>query len=159
MHLSELTDALNRATGGDFQVVDGSCTIAVDDMIVNILEVEELEAILLYAKIAERPAEDSLAGLSEAMLAANHMFQGTGGGTISYNPEDRSYYLNRYDPEETLNGERFLAHLERFVNTLETWRKLVVDYRPESGKDGGAGDAPVAGDQGGLSGFNGFMQV
>ena len=159
MQLNDLVAYLNSTMGTQLEVVDGVVSMGVDDMEISLMEIMENSSVVLHAKIADRPAEANLEKLSEAMLAANYMFEGTGGSTISYSSDEKAYYLSRYENIAILSGESFTQILERFVNTLETWRKLVVDYRPESGKDGGAGDAPVAGDQGGLSGFNGFMQV
>ena len=156
MKLEQLIETLSGVMGGNFTVEDGACTIAVDDMVVNILEVVETNTVLMYAKIGEHPAEDNVGKLAESMLAANHMFQGTFGATISYNQEDRCYYLNRYDDLDSINGDKFLKILENFVNTLEMWRKLVVDYRPSYDDEKNAADASATA---AVPDLGGFMQV
>ena len=153
MKIEELVSALNDAVGGSFEVSDGTCIIAVDDMVVNILEVLETGSIVMYARIGEHPAEDNVGRLSESLLAANHMYQGTHGATISYNLDDRCYYLNRFDSADNLNGEKFVKLLEDFVNTLEVWRKIVSDYRAVAAES----EAPA--EEAPMGGVGGFMQV
>ena len=155
MKLQELVNALGAVTGGEFTVEDDVCTIGIDDMTVTIQEIAETSAITTYAEIGEPPPQ-GLEQLLSAMLNANHLFQGTGGATISRDPSNGKFYLCRYDHTDTLDGDRFIAMIEKFVNVLETWRKMLSDYRPEEGDV--AAPAPDAVESG-MNGMPGFMQV
>ena len=130
MRLNELIDAFAEKVGGDFAVEDGMVTLAIDDMTVTIQELDELGRIATYAEIGEPPPE-RLEKLYEAMLAANHLFAGTAGSTISFDTESRRFYLCRADVADVMDADGFMAMLEKFVNTLETWRKLLSDYRAD----------------------------
>ena len=50
--------------------------------------------------------------------------------------------------------ERLMESLEKFVNVLETWRKLVEDYRPSETTSEGSSDMEPP-----PFGGNGFMAV
>lgn len=152
MRLKEMVDELGKRCGGEFQVVDGVCTLGIDDMTISLQEIDELGVISTFAEIGEPPPQ-GLEKLYEAMLAANHLFAGTAGSTISFDVEQRRFYLCRIDHEPLMDAEGFFAMLEKFVNTLETWRKLLADYRPD---ESAAAAAPPADEQPPLGGF---MQV
>jgi len=64
------------------------------------------------------------------MLAANHLFSGTGGAAISRDPRSGNFYLCRSEPSAMLDGDSLVRLIESFVNTLENWRRLIADYRP-----------------------------
>ena len=130
MRLHELITAFAERVGGEFAVEDGAVTLAIDDMTVTIQELDELGRIATYAEIGEPPPE-RLEKLYEAMLSANHLFSGTAGSTISFDADGRRFYLCRTDVTQTLDTDAFMAMLEKFVNTLETWRKLLADYRAD----------------------------
>jgi len=159
MEYHELLQALAERIGGGAELTpdaSGAVMLNIDDMEVTILGLDEVRAVAFAAPIAEPPPEDRLERLYQAALQANYNFQGTSGATLSINPETNELSLCRLMPVAVLDGDSFVQELERFVNTLETWRKLISDYRAstDDGKPDGADQEVVAG-----FGATGFMQV
>lgn len=143
MEFEEIIQALGKKIGIDLVPDDeGVCQLSVDDMHITIQYLSELQIVSVYAEIGEPPPENPTS-LYEAMLAANHLFQGTSGATISREPDSGKIFLCRCDPLLVLDGESFAAGLEKFVNTLETWHKLVAEYRPEVAGAGSSGAEPA----------------
>lgn len=120
---------------------EGACQLAVDDMQVTIQQLPELQLVSVFAEIGEPPPEDPTS-LYEAALAANHLFQGTSGATISRDADTGKLFLCRCDPLPLLDVDSFSSVLEKFVNTLEMWRKLVSEYRPAEANANSAADVP-----------------
>ena len=124
-----------------------------DGLVVVINHLPELDAVVLTGDIGEPPPE-RLEGLYRTLLGANHLFGGTAGATISLNPDTSRIALCLALPLATLDGDKFYAEVERFVNTAETWAKIVADYRTATDVASEIEEeAPPA-----FSG-NGFMQV
>ena len=118
----------------------------------TIQNLPELGAIALTGDIGEPPPE-RLEGLYKTLLAANHLFGGTAGSTISLDPENGRIALCRTLTTMTLDGDGFYAELERFVNTAETWSRVVADYRDAATEEGETAESPSR------LGSEGFMQV
>ena len=152
MEAKELIADIAKRIGLEY---DGGDTFSfeADGLAVAINSLPELDAVVLTGDVGEPPPE-RLEGLYKTLLGANHLFGGTAGATISLDPESGRIALCRALPLATLDGESFYAEVERFVNTAETWTKVVVDYR------GAAAEAPdnAAAAQPAFPG-SGFMQV
>jgi len=156
MRFEEIVQGLGERLGVELQCSDGVCTLGVDDMTVTMQLLEGMEERLcVYAEIGDPPPQ-GLEQLLSAMLNANHLFQGTAGATISQDPTTGKFCLCRYDPLDMLDVDKFMTFLEHFVNTLETWRKLLVDYRPA---EEGARSAESEPEVMPMYGGNGFMTV
>jgi len=143
---------------GSELVPDASDTVMldVDDMPLSIIGLKELGLVVLSGVVGEPPPEDRMERLYRAMLEANHNFAGTAGATLSIDADSGNVTLCRALPLDTTDGETFFAEVERFVNTLEVWRKLVSDYRASADEPPSeAGDGPV----GGFGGRDEFLQV
>ena len=132
---------------------DGACILSVDDMTVIIQNVPEVFSIAFWGEIGEPPPQGQLL-LQTAMLEANHLFHGTGGATISRDPDGGQYSLCRFLDSRCTDADAFVEVLEKFVNTLEAWRKLLADYRPEESEQSRP-EEPSEVDTFGV----GFMQV
>ena len=147
-------DELIRDFGGQIGVEltprDGMVALDVDGMSVLIQELHELDAVVVLGEIGEPPPQ-GLEALLSSMLNANYLFTGTGGGTLSRDPESGKFYLCRWKALALADATSFAAMMDRFLNVLETWRKLVADYRP----------AEPAADEAGLPAFgsSGFLQI
>lgn len=127
MDASELIKELGgrlgiEPTGGD------ACLFEADGLAVSVNYLPELDAIALAGDIGEPPPE-KLEGLYKALLAANHLFGGTAGATISLDPDSDRITLCRAIPLLGLDSERLYSEVERFVNTAEAWSKTVANYR------------------------------
>jgi len=153
MEAKELMADIAKRIGLEY---DGGDTFSfeADGLVVAISNLPDIDAVALTGDIGEPPPEH-LEGLYKTLLGANHFFGGTGGATISLDPDTGRIALCRALPLVTLDGEKFYAEVERFVNTAETWAKVVSDYR------GAAAEAPDEGaaEERPAFGAGGFMQV
>lgn len=153
MDAKELIADIAKRIGLEY---DGGDTFSfeADGLVVAISSLPELDAVALTGDVGEPPPE-RLEGLYKTLLGANHFFGGTAGATISLDPDNGRIALCRTLPLATLDGEKFYAEVERFVNTAETWAKVVSDYR------GAAAEAPDEGvaEERPAFGAGGFMQV
>ena len=130
MDFTDLIKGIGEKIGmPDIDTTNGFVALNVDDMIINIQHIMEVNQIVTYAEIADRPPDDD-GLLAEVLLQSNYMFRGTGGGTISQDPESKKYYFMRMDNLDIANVDTYFADLEKFVDYLQTWRNLVRDYRP-----------------------------
>lgn len=159
MKLTELIVALGERIGLKLGLDEaGACTLAVDGMSVVIQDVPEADSVGFWGKIGAPPPE-GLERLGVLMLEANHLFRATAGATISRDPESKDFFLCRILDLRCLDAESFISALERFVNTLESWQRLVADYRPDAGSDGTKGSASDDG-PGGLEMMDpGFIRI
>lgn len=154
MEAQELIADIAKRIGLEY---DGGDTFSfeADGLVVAINSLPEHDAVVLTGDVGEPPPE-RLEGLYKTLLGANHLFGGTSGATISLDPDSGRITLCRALPLATLDGERFYAEMERFVNTAEIWAKVVADYR------GAAAEAPdeeSADEAPSMFGAGGFMQV
>ena len=153
MDAKELIADIAKRIGLEY---DGGDTFSfeADGLVVAISSLPELDAVALTGDVGEPPPE-RLEGLYKTLLGANHFFGGTAGATISLDPDNGRIALCRALPLATLDGDKFYAEVERFVNTAETWAKVVSDYR------GAAAEAPDEGaaEERPAFGAGGFMQV
>lgn len=113
----------------NIEVPEGdSLSFEADDLAVTVNYIVEIDALVLVGDVGEPPPE-RLEGLYKAILSANHLFAGTGGATLALDGDSGRVTLCRTLPLALLDADSLYADVERFVNTAETWRKIVVDYR------------------------------
>ena len=149
MEASEIIKAFCEKIGVGFEPdADGSVTLDVDGATVIISDLREINAVALVGDLGEPPPE-RLDALYKLMLEANHLFGGTAGATISCNPKTGHFALCRVMPCAVLDGDSFYAEAERFVSTLESWSKIVRDFRDAPPAD----DSPMMTPDAGSSGF------
>lgn len=147
MEFKELIEGFSKKIGVTLHVdEDGTCALAIDDMEVTVQLVDDARSLVFFGRIGAPPPQ-GLESLLMAMLDANHLFKGTGGGTISHDAETGDFYLCRAVPLDQLDLDAFIAQFEKFVNVLELWQRLLADYRPQEG------GADVSAENLGLSGF------
>lgn len=58
------------------------------------------------------------------------MFKGTGGATLSQDPESKEYALQRQFPLALLDADSLAAELEKFVDSLERWKGVWPIFVP-----------------------------
>lgn len=135
---------------------DGTCQVDIDGMVVNFVEVPETRQLVTWAEVGEPPPEGR-ERLYKALMEAMYMGQATGGSTFALSPQSERIQLFRLDPLTLLDLEAFLAMLEKFVNVLEQWRKLLGEFSavaPEIAKSEAKGV-----EESRQFGLGGFMQV
>lgn len=156
MNNQELLKGFGEKLGGKVELKPddaGAVMLDVDGMTLTIFGLEEIGQVVLSGVIGEPPPEDRMEMLYRAMLVANHNFTGTFGATLSINPDDGKVSLCKALPLALADAEGFFAEVEHFVDTLETWCKLVADFRATP-------DAPEPEPETApLGGPGGFMQV
>lgn len=135
---------------------ENTCRIDIDGMSVSFMQHQESDMVVTWAEVSEPPPE-GVTILYRVLMESMFMGQGTGGSTFSIEPESKKIFLHRLDPLALMDLDSFCTMLEKFVNVLEQWRKLIADFRPvaeEIGKSSGeAAPGPLDG------GMGGFMQV
>ncbi len=144
MESSELIKKFGKKIGIDLSPNDdNSYTLEVDEMLLSLHILPEIDTIILVGDIGEPPPEH-LENLYKTMLESQHLFNGTGGATISLNAENNHFSLCKALSCKILDGDSLYEEAEHFVNTLEVWAKLVKDYRDVAPKaeEVQADDAP-----------------
>lgn len=147
MEAHELIKGLAERLGIELDAGD-ACSFEADGMVVSICFPQEAAFLAMSCDIGEPPPE-RLEGLYKALLGANYMFGGTMGSTIALNPDDGRITLCRAMPTAALDVDQLCTQLEHFLNTAETWRKIVSDYREgneTSSSEDAAGMAFAPGD-------------
>lgn len=117
---------------------EGGCCVDIDGMSVTILELPQTQSVVLYGPVGDLPVEGRAEFLG-VLLQANYLGQGTSGATLSQEGESGPICLHQVLPLALTDVDSFFDAFEKFVNTLETWRKLAADYRP-----GAAEKAPAS---------------
>ena len=153
MEASELIAGFGERIGIELVFgADGGCAFDADGFVVTANYLPETNTVVLSGYIGEPPPE-RLEGLYKAVLAANHLFSGTGGATMSLDQDTGRIALCRALPLALMDVDSFYAEVERFVNTAEVWRKIVSDYREAAGEASGLEEESVQFSK------RGFMQV
>ena len=152
MEASEVIRSFCEKVGIAFEPDDdGTVSLEVDGSVVTISDLREIDAIVIVGDLGEPPPE-RLEALYKVMLEANHLFGGTCGATISRDPKTGRFALCRVMPCVIADGDFFYAEVERFASTLETWVKIIRDFRgappddapPEAVSGGGAPPGLIA---------------
>ena len=149
MEASEVIKTFCERVGIAFEPDDdGTVSLEVDGSVVTINDLREIDAIVIVGDLGEPPPE-RLEALYKVMLEANYLFGGTCGATISRDPKTGRFALCRVMPCVIADGDFFYAEVERFASTLETWVKIIRDFRDAPPDD----DPPMSMPSGGTSGF------
>lgn len=118
-----IADFSKRHNVEDLVVVDGAASLDIDGIIVTIVAGDD--QITLSAELGEPPA-DGAAAFANILLEANLQ----SGAYFAKAPELGPYLVVRRMVLTMTDGEAFDTALEEFVNTAETWRRLLSDFRP-----------------------------
>lgn len=124
MTIEELITAFNEQTGiDDMAASEGVWKYAADDMEFGVAADAGGERVFLFGEIPA-PLVENEATFRKTILEANYLFNGTGGGTLSINPENGAYSLVFAEWLDRLDNASFFALVERFVNSLSTWKAI-----------------------------------
>ena len=142
MTFGELIDVLGKRLGVEIEDAGGAAALEIDGEAVVLQDAGEL--LLVRAEVGEIPA-DGREGILASAMEANFLYQGTGGGSFALNPADGHLHLQRYDWLERLDVDAAVSMLQRFSDTISSWRKILTDIQfasadPETGSAGGRGD-------------------
>ena len=118
-----IADFAKRHKVENLVAVDGAAALDIDGIIVTIVAKGEL--LNFSAEIGEPPA-DGAALFANLLLEANTQPD----AFFAKIPDPGPYVIARRIPIAQLDDDAFDAVLEAFVNNAETWRRLLVDFRP-----------------------------
>ncbi len=129
METKELIKGLGELFGVELQLdEDGVCAFAADELTITIRDLPEAGIVVLSGDLGEPPPM-GLEKLYQAMLESQYLFKHTHGATFSRNPENGRFALCKPLEISLLDVKSFVAEAESFVNTVETWAKVIRDYR------------------------------
>ena len=141
MEFNELiADFAKRHNVENLVAVDGAAALDIDGIIVTIVAKGEL--INFSAEIGEPPAEGA-ALFAHLLLEANTQPD----AIFAKIPDPGPYVIARRIPISQLDDDSFDAAIEAFVNNAETWRRLLVDFRPvaKAAAESAAAESPSLG--------------
>ena len=129
MNLKEVADGLAAKFGiADVAVVNDEVALEIDEMPIALFDSKGV-AIVIRGLVGEPPAEGR-------EVFANMMLEGTielmdvKSAALARNPETGAFVLVERVAQDGLTFDAFCEKLTDFVNTLETWRSLLLDFRP-----------------------------
>ncbi len=125
MRFDDLLASLGERLGAEIEDAGGAAAVEVDGVPVILRDAGDI--LLLHAEVGEIPP-DGRESILAAAMEANWLYEGTGGGTLAVNPADGRLHLEKYTWFDRLVPDDTLSMIERFVATVETWRKILSDY-------------------------------
>jgi hypothetical protein len=106
---------------------EGYCCLSFDELKTHLQHDNEQDELLVFTRLGEID-DDEPASLYERLLAANFFWSGTGGATLSVQPEDGSVFLAVKAPMRMLDQAAFEKLLEHFIDAAEHWRAEVEGF-------------------------------
>lgn len=130
MDIGEIMETFGRerGIGGLVPDEDGTYALDIDGMSVAFAEVEG-DRLVTWSEVCE-PQPEGREHLFRALLEGMFMGEGTGGASFSVERGSGKVCLHRIDALGALDLPSFKGMLEKFVNVLEEWRRLVADFQP-----------------------------
>jgi len=118
-----ISDFGERHGIANFTAEDNAAALDIDGIVVTLVAAGDVLSV--SADIGEPPAEGR-AEFAELLLEANLQSD----AFFAKDPENGAYVLVRRLSLTTLDEESFDAVLEALVNLVETWHRLLADFRP-----------------------------
>lgn len=118
---------------------EGVYAFEVDALEFAVHDLSEQRRVALVGDLGMIP-EKHPEGLFRLMLEAQHCFRETEGAIFSIDGERNRLTLNRLLPSAELDDEAFFNEVERFVNQLEAWTRIIRDYNGQKVEDKGQQD-------------------
>ena len=118
---------------------EGVYAFEVDALEFAVHDLSEQRRVALVGDLGLIP-EKHPEGLFRLMLEAQHCFRETEGAIFSIDGERDRLTLNRLLFSAELDNETFFNEVERFVNQLEAWTRIIRDYNGQKVEDKGRQD-------------------
>ena len=136
MTFGELRDVLGKKLGVEIEDAGGASALDVDGqtVILQLAGGRDGDILLMRADLGET-APDRRDSLAVAALKANWLYQGTGGATLAFNPDDEHIHLHRYDWLDRLDPDKALEAILRFAETASAWRRIAAEIPVEAPTD------------------------
>ena len=148
MDLEQLIAAFDSEVGLEQSPAeDGVWKFSADGHVFGVMADDSGENIFLFGEVPAPPL-DHEGVFRKAVLEANFFMRGTGGAVFSINPETGAYTLVQSERLDRLDPKSFFGLVEKFVNTLATWKGISaaaqasVDEPAPGGADLSAFDRP-----------------
>lgn len=160
MELKELMAAFAAKLGiAGLEVKDGSCSLEIDGIPVEILETEDGSHFVASAGIGTPPLEKT-ADFFRMILAANVELFARHDVAFGLSPESGDLVLQWRLPAQGLDLDSFCTRLAAFLDNVEQWRKVLDDFGAAADEAAvREEDAPVFGSPDSGFPMGGFMQV
>ena len=130
MELNELIPAFAAKLGIEgLEVKDGSCSLEIDGIPMEMVEMPEGKAMVLTAIIGPPPLEKT-EEFYELLLQANTESLGMQAMAFGKMPDSSNLILQWRILTQNLELDAFCAELETFINKVEQWRQALEDFRP-----------------------------
>ncbi len=133
MQLSELLTGLATEIGFAGLELDekGIVSLDVDGMTISIAESEGGSAVVLRGYAGEVPPEGTDT-LRKMLLDGNLAMCSASGNYFASDSEQGHIILVARESLASITIPDFLTRVETFINTLESWRKVIEDFRGAS---------------------------
>ena len=155
MDLKEIADGLTvKFNIPDLAVEDGEVALEIDGMPILLAEGNG-DAIIITGFVGDAPAEGG-EQFANLLLNATTELMDSKALALARNPETGALTLVQRVAQIGLAIDGFCEELSSFVNTLETWRGLLEDFRPAAAE--AMESASSLPDEKDLA-MGGFMQV
>ena len=118
---------------------EGIYAFEVDALEFAVHDLSEQRRVALVGDLGMIP-KGYLEGLFRLMLEAQHCLRETEGAVFSIDRERDRLTLNRLLSSPELDNETFFNEVERFVNQLEVWTRIIRDYNGQKKEDKGKQD-------------------
>ena len=129
MDLKEIADGLTvKFDIPDLAVEDGEVALEIDGMPILLAEGKD-DAIVMTGYVGDAPAEGG-EHFAILLLSATTELMNTKSLALARNPETGAFTLVQRVALVGLEIDGFCEELSGFVNTLETWRGILEDFRP-----------------------------
>ena len=135
-------------------VEDGEVALEIDEMPI-LLATGKDSAIVITGFVGDPPAEGGET-FAHMLLEGTMNLMDEKPAALARNPETGAYMLVQRLVQDRLALDAFCDELTAFVNLLETWRKMLEDFRPAAAAAKTAADMQPGAQE--LS-MSGFMQV
>ena len=122
---------------------EGVYAFEVDAFEFAVHDLSEQRRVALVGDLGMIP-EKRPEGLFRLMLEAQHCFRESEGAIFSIDGERDRLTLSRMLSCAELDDETFFSEVERFVNQIEAWARIIRDYNGQKVEDKGQqGDAEM----------------
>lgn len=102
----------------------GGYTLEIDGMAVSFLEATDGQELLTVAEVGELP-DSGEKSIFRYLMESMFRDGASGGAVFSLEPGTKRIWAHRRDFLPAMDGESFRTMLERFVNGMEEWRRIV----------------------------------
>ncbi len=132
---------------------NGVVSLDIDGMVVIITEAGSGSALVIRGDAGELPPEGQ-EGLRKMLLEGNLAMSTTTGESFGSDSQSGRVFLLARESISSITLPDFIRRLESFINALESWRRVIADFRQAADAKQASGESPTN-----ESTSGGFMRV